>query len=125
MACILQRTLFHLPFIQVIDIVINIIIYMCLHVYCDFINCISLTNISDAPIKSPTYLVAVHRKCVRQETYFLSQHKSKPSLFGVPLLLGCDSTSTCQSLYEVVWGQVTRLLSPLPQSDQTNHATDW
>lgn len=42
----------------------------------------------------------------------------------MPLLLGCDSTSTCQSLYEAVWGQVTRLLSPLPQSDQTNHATD-
>lgn len=80
---------------------------------------------ADAPTKSPTYLVAVHRKCVRQETYFLSQHKSKPSLFGVPLLLGCDGTSSCQSLYETVWGQVTRLLSPLPQSDQTNHATDW
>ncbi|XP_022907068.1 ubiquitin carboxyl-terminal hydrolase 32 isoform X2 [Onthophagus taurus] len=79
---------------------------------------------TDDPVKSPTYLVAVHRKCVRQETYFLSQHKSKPSLFGVPLLLGCNSNSTCQNLYEIVWNQVTRLLSPLPQSDQTNHATD-
>ncbi|XP_031330548.1 ubiquitin carboxyl-terminal hydrolase 32-like isoform X2 [Photinus pyralis] len=74
--------------------------------------------------KVPTYLIALHRKCVRQETYFLSQHKSKPILFGIPLLLGCGSLSTCQSLYEAVWGQVTRLLSPLPQSDQTNHATD-
>lgn len=69
--------------------------------------------------------MSVHRKCVRQETYFLSQHKSKPSLFGVPLLLGCNPKTTCQSLYEAVWSQVTRLLSPLPQSDQTNHATDW
>lgn len=73
----------------------------------------------------PSYLVALHRKCVRQETYFLSHQKSKPSLFGFPLLLGYHSTSTCQSLYEAVWSQVTRLLSPLPQSDQTNHATDW
>ncbi|KAF5294350.1 hypothetical protein FQR65_LT10803 [Abscondita terminalis] len=80
---------------------------------------------TDAPTpKYPSYLVAVHRKCVRQESYFLSQHKTKPMLFGVPLLLGCGPNSTCQSLYETVWGQVTHLLSPLPQSDQTNHATD-
>ncbi|KAK9874217.1 hypothetical protein WA026_002571 [Henosepilachna vigintioctopunctata] len=74
--------------------------------------------------KIPNFLIAVHRKCVRQETYFLSQQKSKPSLFGLPLLLGCNTRSTCQSIYEAVWEQVTRLLSPLPQSDQTNHATD-
>ncbi|XP_076255455.1 ubiquitin specific protease 32 isoform X3 [Rhynchophorus ferrugineus] len=74
--------------------------------------------------KPPSYLIAVHRKCVRQETYFLSQQKSKPSLFGMPLLLGCNSSSSCRDLYDLVWSQVTRLLSPLPQSDQTNHATD-
>ncbi|XP_030745241.1 ubiquitin carboxyl-terminal hydrolase 32 isoform X3 [Sitophilus oryzae] len=74
--------------------------------------------------RPPSYLIAVHRKCVIQETYFLSQQKSKPSLFGMPLLLGCNSSSTCRDLYDLVWGQVTRLLSPLPQSDQTNHATD-
>ncbi|XP_049824907.1 ubiquitin carboxyl-terminal hydrolase 32 isoform X2 [Aethina tumida] len=81
-------------------------------------------NSSDSNYKFPTYLVGVHRKCVRQETYFLSQQKSKPSLFGLPLLLGCSQTTTCQDLYQEVWGQVTRLLSPLPQSDQTNHAQD-
>lgn len=80
---------------------------------------------SSTSSKPPNYLIAVHRKCVRQEAYFLSQQKSKPSLFGVPLLLGCGPRSTCQSMYETVWAQVTRLLSPLPQSDQTNHATDW
>lgn len=74
--------------------------------------------------RQPTYLIAVHRKTVRQETYFLSQQKSKPSLFGLPLLLGCSASSSCKSLYESVWNQVTRLLSPLPQSDQTNHAQD-
>ncbi|XP_019769567.1 ubiquitin carboxyl-terminal hydrolase 32-like isoform X1 [Dendroctonus ponderosae] len=74
--------------------------------------------------KPPSYLIAVHRKCVRQDTYFLSQQKSKPSLFGMPLLLGCSSSSTCRDLYDLVWEQVTRLLSPMPQSDQTNHATD-
>ncbi|XP_074026841.1 ubiquitin specific protease 32 isoform X2 [Leptinotarsa decemlineata] len=85
----------------------------------------STTSVSSkSSQKCPSYLVTVHRKCVRQETYFLSQQKSKPSLFGIPLLLGFSEKSTCQSLYEAVWGQVTRLLSPLPQSDQTNHATD-
>ncbi|KAJ8954203.1 hypothetical protein NQ318_005798 [Aromia moschata] len=79
---------------------------------------------SEGSQKWPSYLIAVNRKCVRQETYFLSQQKSKPSLFGLPLLLGCNRNSTCQSLYQAVWGQVTRLLSPLPQGDQTNHATD-
>ncbi|CAH1110200.1 unnamed protein product [Psylliodes chrysocephalus] len=79
---------------------------------------------SDSNQKCPSYLIAVHRKYVRQETYFLSQQKSKPSLFGLPILLGFNENSTCQSLYEGVWSQVTRLLSPLPQSDQPNHATD-
>nr|CAI5835190.1 unnamed protein product [Callosobruchus analis] len=88
-------------------------------------NASTVSASSDTPIqKPPPYLVAVHRKCVRQETYFLSQQKSKPSLFGMPILLGFNENSTCQSLYEAVWSQVTRLLSPMPQSDQTNHATD-
>ncbi|XP_066148846.1 ubiquitin carboxyl-terminal hydrolase 32 isoform X1 [Euwallacea fornicatus] len=76
------------------------------------------------PKRPPSYLIAVHRKVVRQDIYFLSQQKSKPSLFGMPLLLGCSSSSTCRDVYDMVWQQVTRLLSPLPQSDQTNHATD-
>ncbi|KYB26971.1 ubiquitin carboxyl-terminal hydrolase 32 isoform X2 [Tribolium castaneum] len=84
----------------------------------------SFSDTSSTSSKFPSYLIALHRKCVRQETYFLSQQKSKPSLFGSPLLLGFRPNSTCQSLYEAVWGQVTRFLSPLPQSDQTNHATD-
>ncbi|XP_044740622.1 ubiquitin carboxyl-terminal hydrolase 32 isoform X2 [Chrysoperla carnea] len=75
--------------------------------------------------KQSSYIVAIHRKMVRQEAYFLSQHKCKPIIFGVPLLLGYKTgQTTCQELYEAVWAQVTRLLSPMPQTDQTNHATD-
>ncbi|CAG9854986.1 unnamed protein product [Phyllotreta striolata] len=84
----------------------------------------STASATDSNRKCPSYLIAVNRKCVRQETYFLSQQKSKPSLFGLPILLDFDETSSCQSLYEGVWNQVTRLLSPSPQSDQPNHATD-
>lgn len=71
------------------------------------------------------YVVAVHRKSVRQDTYFLSQHKSRPALFGVPLLLAKHKSTTCQQLYEAVWRQVNRLLSPPPPAGhQDNHAAD-
>lgn len=73
------------------------------------------------------YLIAVHRKLSRQDTYFLSYHKSRPSLFGVPLLIPCYEGGTNKDLYCAVWVQVARLLSPLPSTppDQSNHATDW
>lgn len=73
------------------------------------------------------YLIAVHRKLSRQDTYFLSHHKSRPGLFGVPLLIPCYDGVTNKELYCSVWLQVARLLSPLPPTppDQSNHATDW
>ncbi|XP_039429605.1 ubiquitin carboxyl-terminal hydrolase 32 isoform X3 [Culex pipiens pallens] len=77
--------------------------------------------------KSPAnYLIAVHRKLSRQDTYFLSHHKSRPGLFGVPLLIPCYDGVTNKELYCSVWLQVARLLSPLPPTppDQSNHATD-
>ncbi|XP_053671807.1 ubiquitin carboxyl-terminal hydrolase 32 [Anopheles nili] len=72
------------------------------------------------------YLIAVHRKLSRQDTYFLSHHKSKPGLFGIPLLIPCYDGVTNKELYCSVWLQVARLLSPLPPTppDQSNHATD-
>ncbi|XP_037930663.1 ubiquitin carboxyl-terminal hydrolase 32 isoform X2 [Teleopsis dalmanni] len=71
------------------------------------------------------YLVAVHRKITRQDSYFLSYHKTRPSLFGVPLLIPNSNGGTHKDLYCAVWLQVSRLLSPLPAStDQANHAAD-
>lgn len=77
--------------------------------------------------KAGGYLIAVHRKLSRQDTYFLSYHKTRPSLFGVPLLIPCYEDGTNKDLYCAVWIQVARLLSPLPSTppDQSNHATDW
>uniref|UniRef100_A0A182NQT2 ubiquitinyl hydrolase 1 n=1 Tax=Anopheles dirus TaxID=7168 RepID=A0A182NQT2_9DIPT len=76
--------------------------------------------------RKANYLIAVHRKLSRQDTYFLSHHKSKPGLFGVPLLIPCYDGVTNKELYCSVWLQVARLLSPLPPTppDQSNHATD-
>lgn len=77
--------------------------------------------------RSGGYLIAVHRKLSHQDTYFLSYHKTRPSVFGVPLLIPCYEDGTNKDLYCAVWIQVARLLSPLPSTppDQANHATDW
>lgn len=73
------------------------------------------------------YLIAVHRNLCRQDTYFLSHHKTRPGLFGVPLLIPCYEGVSNKQLYCAVWTQVSRLLSKLPPTppDQANHATDW
>lgn len=72
------------------------------------------------------YLMAVHRKITRQDSYFLSHHKTRPSIFGVPLIIPNLEGGTNKDLYWAVWLQVSRLLSPLPAStDQANHAADW
>lgn len=72
------------------------------------------------------YLMAVHRKITRQDSYFLSHHKTRPSIFGVPLIIPNEEGGTNKDLYCAVWLQVSRLLSPLPAStDQANHAADW
>ena len=72
------------------------------------------------------YLIAIHRKFTRQDTYFLSHHKTKPSLFGIPLLIPLHDGVQNRDIYCSIWLQVSRLLSPLPPSsrDQSNHAED-
>jgi len=61
-----------------------------------------------------------------QELYFLSTEKYRPALFGIPLVVSYSINTTGQELYSWVWEQVTRLVSPLPPQDKTqhNHATD-
>ena len=70
----------------------------------------------------PTPLLQFH-----MDVYFLSSQKSRPSLFGTPLLLPCHAGTTNQDLYRSVWIQVSRLVSPLPPSEvhTHNHAQDW
>ena len=59
--------------------------------------------------------------------YFLSSQKCRPTLFGLPLILPCHEMTTNQDLYQAVWRQVARLVSPLPPSEAavSNHALDW
>lgn len=85
------------------------------------------SGINGGKLKTTNYLMAVHRNLCRQDTYFLSHHKSRPGLFGVPLLIPCFEGVTNKELYCSVWTQVSRLLSKLPPTppDQANHATDW
>ncbi|KAK7088273.1 hypothetical protein V1264_022209 [Littorina saxatilis] len=60
------------------------------------------------------------------DVYFMSTQKTRPSLFGTPIIIPRDDTTTCQDLYHFVWVQVSRLVSPLPPNEQrtTNHAQD-
>ncbi|KZS03438.1 Uncharacterized protein APZ42_033875 [Daphnia magna] len=92
-----------------------------------------------------SFLVVYHRKMIRQDLYFVSPHKTRPSLFGLPLLVplawrtdGVPSSgdernrmlvlqTTSQDLYRCVWTLVSRLVSPSPPTDSgtlPNHAHD-
>ena len=68
-------------------------------------------------------------ECVQvlMDVYFMSTQKTRPSLFGTPIIIPRDENTTCQDLYHFVWVQVSRLVSPLPPNEQrtTNHAQDW
>ncbi|XP_050441466.1 ubiquitin carboxyl-terminal hydrolase 32 [Adelges cooleyi] len=86
----------------------------------------SLTDSGETIHQTPNYVIALHRKMIRQDVYFISAHKSKPSIFGLPIILPCNESTSNQDLYQAVWLQVARLVSPLPPSESTvpNHAMD-
>uniref|UniRef100_A0A671LET4 ubiquitinyl hydrolase 1 n=1 Tax=Sinocyclocheilus anshuiensis TaxID=1608454 RepID=A0A671LET4_9TELE len=70
------------------------------------------------------YIIAMHRKMMRTELYFLSSQKNRPSLFGMPLVVPCTVHTCKKDLYDAVWIQVSRLASPLPPQEASNHAQD-
>ncbi|XP_029963894.1 ubiquitin carboxyl-terminal hydrolase 32 isoform X2 [Salarias fasciatus] len=70
------------------------------------------------------YIIAMHRKMMRTELYFLSAQKNRPSLFGMPLIVPCTVHTSKKDLYDAVWIQVSRLASPLPPQEASNHAQD-
>uniref|UniRef100_A0A5F8H9G2 ubiquitinyl hydrolase 1 n=1 Tax=Monodelphis domestica TaxID=13616 RepID=A0A5F8H9G2_MONDO len=70
------------------------------------------------------YIIAIHRKMMRTELYFLSSQKNRPSLFGMPLIVPCTVHTRKKDLYDAVWIQVSRLASPLPPQEASNHAQD-
>ncbi|XP_028977468.2 ubiquitin carboxyl-terminal hydrolase 32 isoform X2 [Esox lucius] len=70
------------------------------------------------------YIIAMHRKMMRTELYFLSSQKNRASLFGMPLIVPCTVHTRNKDLYDAVWVQVSRLASPLPPQEASNHAQD-
>uniref|UniRef100_H3BBL5 Ubiquitin carboxyl-terminal hydrolase 32 n=1 Tax=Latimeria chalumnae TaxID=7897 RepID=H3BBL5_LATCH len=70
------------------------------------------------------YIIAFHRKMMRTELYFLSSQKNRPSLFGMPLIVPCTVHTRKKDLYDAIWIQVSRLASPLPPQEASNHAQD-
>ncbi|NXA80808.1 UBP32 hydrolase, partial [Thryothorus ludovicianus] len=81
-----------------------------------------LPSLCDSPCTG--YIIAVHRKMMRTELYFLSSQKNRPSLFGMPLIVPCTVHTRKRDLYDAVWIQVSRLASPLPPQEASNHAQD-
>ncbi|XP_039266977.2 ubiquitin carboxyl-terminal hydrolase 32-like [Styela clava] len=75
-------------------------------------------------ITSQCYVIAFHRKMFHQELYFLSPQKIQRSLFGVPVVVPCMPGNSKKSLYENVWNQVSRFVSPLGPNEVANHAQD-
>ncbi|NWR84679.1 UBP32 hydrolase, partial [Furnarius figulus] len=81
-----------------------------------------VASLCDSPCTG--YIIAVHRKMMRTELYFLSSQKNRPSLFGMPLIVPCTVHTRKRDLYDAVWIQVSRLASPLPPQEASNHAQD-
>ncbi|XP_059179325.1 ubiquitin carboxyl-terminal hydrolase 32-like isoform X2 [Physella acuta] len=72
------------------------------------------------------FVIGLHRKMNLMDVYFMSSQKSRPSLFGTPIIIPRSENTTNQELYQFVWNQIARLVSPLPPSELkvTNHAQD-
>uniref|UniRef100_A0A7N8YIJ3 Ubiquitin carboxyl-terminal hydrolase 32 n=1 Tax=Mastacembelus armatus TaxID=205130 RepID=A0A7N8YIJ3_9TELE len=72
------------------------------------------------------YIIAMHRKMVRIAQYKLMMLKNtnRPSLFGMPLIVPCTVHTSKKDLYDAVWIQVSRLASPVPPQEASNHAQD-
>ncbi|XP_062328553.1 ubiquitin carboxyl-terminal hydrolase 32 isoform X2 [Osmerus eperlanus] len=81
-----------------------------------------ITPVQDSPFIG--YIIAMHRKMMRSELYFISSQKNRPSLFGMPLIVPCTVHTSKKDLYDAVWIQVSRLASPLPPQEASNHAQD-
>ncbi|XP_029026733.1 ubiquitin carboxyl-terminal hydrolase 32 isoform X5 [Betta splendens] len=81
-----------------------------------------ITPVQESPFIG--YIIAMHRKMMRTELYFLSSQKNRPSLFGMPLIVPCTVHTSKKDLYDAVWVQVSRLASPLPPQEASNHAQD-
>ena len=91
-----------------------------------FSSCSSMQNsMTDGQINTDDIIIVVHRKMLRQEAYFLAPQKSRPMLFGLPLVIPYTPGMTHLDLYKRVWSLVARLVSPLPPTDAYNHAQDW
>nr|XP_030859280.2 ubiquitin carboxyl-terminal hydrolase 6 [Gorilla gorilla gorilla] len=81
-----------------------------------------MPSLPDSPFTG--YIIAVHRKMMRTELYFLSPQENRPSLFGMPLIVPCTVHTRKKDLYDAVWIQVSWLARPLPPQEASSHAQD-
>ncbi|EDV23557.1 uncharacterized protein TRIADDRAFT_58322 [Trichoplax adhaerens] len=69
-------------------------------------------------IKFPhgNYVVAMNRKMMRMDVYYLAWQSQLPGLFGVPVIISCQPNTLNSDLYAFVWVQVQRLVTPVERN---------
>ncbi|GFO06715.1 ubiquitin carboxyl-terminal hydrolase 32 [Plakobranchus ocellatus] len=87
---------------------------------------IANTETSRASDLFENFVIGVHRKINLLDLYFLSSQKSRLSMFGTPIIIPRNDATTNAKLYQFVWTQIARLVSPVPPSELkvANHAQD-
>ncbi|XP_071850144.1 ubiquitin carboxyl-terminal hydrolase 32-like isoform X3 [Apostichopus japonicus] len=74
-------------------------------------------------------VVAMHRKQIRMDMYFLAWQKARPCLFSTPLILPASSNTLKSDLYKSTWTHVSRLVVSTGSQENghihnKNHAED-
>ncbi|KAL7986941.1 hypothetical protein Chor_005860 [Crotalus horridus] len=80
-----------------------------------------VTSPSDSPFIG--YIIAVHRKMMRAEMYFLSSQKNRPSLFGMPLIVPCTVHTRKKDLF--CYGCKIDCTEERALMGNANLAVDW
>ncbi|XP_055351752.1 ubiquitin carboxyl-terminal hydrolase 32-like isoform X2 [Paramacrobiotus metropolitanus] len=71
------------------------------------------------------WVVAVHRRMIHNDSYYLAWAKAVPRTFGLPVFVMCSGRTTQRELYENVWMQIKRFIGPdTAQTEDSNHAQE-
>lgn len=66
-------------------------------------------------------VVAMHRKQIRMDMYFLAWQKARPCLFSTPLILPASANTNKSDLYKATWTHVSRLVVSTGSADSSGH----
>ncbi|OQV22250.1 Ubiquitin carboxyl-terminal hydrolase 32 [Hypsibius exemplaris] len=71
------------------------------------------------------WIMAIHRRMVHNDGYYLAWAKATPKTFGTPVMVNQDKGTTNRQLYERVWLQIKRFVGPDSTAvEDCNHAQE-